>query len=284
MNLKRQSLIGLLLWLSVQIAAAEEISPQTLEQIRQTAANFEHGRGLKQDYRQAFDMYCKAALQGDAESAYSMGFMYFNGRGVTRSLPLAIRWFKQAADSGDMQAKQMMARYSDVAPIEDPSCQPAAEPEITLVVQPNPNRQLVEAWVNQIAPIYGIDPQLVMAVIQAESAFNPTALSNKNAQGLMQLIPETAERFGVKDSWNPVQNIKGGTAYLHWLLRHFEGKVDLVLAAYNAGEKTVERYQGVPPYQETQNYVKQILTWYPKPLHPVPPQALQKNLVIEQKI
>lgn len=93
----------------------------------------------------------------------------------------------------------------------------------------------------------------------------------------MQLIPETAERFGVKDSWNPEQNIQGGTAYLRWLLQHFEGKVDWVLAAYNAGEKTVERYQGVPPYQETLNYVKQILTWYPKPQHPIPPAAPQKN-------
>jgi soluble lytic murein transglycosylase-like protein len=86
----------------------------------------------------------------------------------------------------------------------------------------------------------------------------------------MQLIPETAERFGVKDSWDPVQNIKGGTAYLHWLLRHFEGKVDLVLAAYNAGEGAVERYHGIPPYRETQNYVKQILANYSKTFHPVP--------------
>lgn len=130
----------------------------------------------------------------------------------------------------------MLARFADAIPSSDPAClPPPVEPEIKLVAAPNPNRELVESWVKQIAPVYSIDPALVMAVIQAESAFNPSALSNKNAQGLMQLIPATAERFGVKDSFNPIQNIKGGTAYLHWLLRHFEGKVDLVLVAYNAG-------------------------------------------------
>lgn len=284
MNLKCQSLLALCLGLATNIASAQDIAPVNLEQIRKTASDFEHGRTVKQDYRLAFEMYCKAALQGDAESAYSMGFMYFNGRGVSRSIPLASHWFKQAAERGDSHAQQMLARFGDMTPSADPACQaPAPEPEIKLVAAPNPNRQLVESWVKEIAPIYSIDPQLVMAVIQAESAFNPSALSGKNAQGLMQLIPETAERFGVKDSWNPIQNIKGGTAYLHWLLRHFEGKVDLVLAAYNAGEGAVDRYQGIPPYQETRNYVKQILASYQKPTHPVPPQELQKKLVIEQK-
>ena len=284
MNLKRQSLIALCFGLAANIANAEDATSVNLEQIRNTASDFEHGRMVKQDYHQAFDMYCKAALLGDAESAYSIGFMYFNGRGVARSIRLASHWFKQAADHGDRHAQQMLARFGDEAPNDDPACQPPApEPEVKLIADSNPNRQLVEAWVKEIAPIYSIDPQLIMAVIQAESAFNPTALSGKNAQGLMQLIPETAERFGVKDSWNPIQNIKGGTAYLHWLLRHFEGKVDLVLAAYNAGEGAVERYQGIPPYQETRNYVKQILAYYQKPTHPVPPQELQKTLVIEQK-
>lgn len=284
MNLKCQSLLALFVGLAANMASADDAASVNVEQMRKTASDFEHGRMVKQDYRQAFDMYCKAALLGDAESAYSIGFMYFNGRGVTRSVPLASHWFKQAAEHGDNHAQQMLARFGDAAATDDPACQPPApEPEVKLVAESNPNRQLVESWVNEIAPIYSIDPQLIMAVIQAESAFNPTALSGKNAQGLMQLIPETAERFGVKDSWNPIQNIKGGTAYLHWLLRHFEGKVDLVLAAYNAGEGAVERYQGIPPYQETRNYVKQILASYQKPTHPVPPQELQKNLVIEQK-
>ena len=177
----------------------------------------------------------------------------------------------------------MLSRFSAVESVEDTACKPD-EPVFKQIVETDPNRQKVADWVNQIAPGYGIDPQLVMAVIQAESAFNPVALSGKNAQGLMQLIPETAERFGVKDSWNPIQNIKGGTAYLHWLLRHFDGRVDWVLAAYNAGEGAVERYKGIPPYPETQNYVKQIQAFYTKPLHTVPPETPVKMVGLEHKI
>jgi soluble lytic murein transglycosylase-like protein len=94
----------------------------------------------------------------------------------------------------------------------------------------------------------------------------------------MQLVPATAERFGVKNVWNPLENIRGGTAYLHWLMRHFTGNVQWVLAAYNAGEKTVEQYQGVPPFNETQNYVRRILATYPKTVHPVPPALRGKKL------
>jgi len=279
----KQLIAMALMCVLAECAWAGDVS-ETPESIRKVALTFEHGRdGVKQDYRQAFALYCKAAVGGDVDSAYNMGFMYFNGRGRARDLALAMRWFKQAADGGDLHAKQMLARYPDVPSVDDSACKPITS-ELKLVAEPNPNRQMVEGWVNQIAPRYGIDPQLVMAVIGAESAFNPSALSAKNAQGLMQLIPETAERFGVKDSWNPVQNIKGGTAYLHWLLRHFQGKVDLVLAAYNAGEGAVERYKGIPPFQETQNYVRQILASYPRSLHPVPPEQPEKVLVLENKI
>jgi soluble lytic murein transglycosylase-like protein len=172
----------------------------------------------------------------------------------------------------------MAARLGDISPVADTACQPAP-PEIREIQ--SPNRRIVEAWVNQIAPYYAIDPKLVMAVIQAESAFNPGALSDKNAQGLMQLIPATAERFRVKDVWNPVENIKGGTAYLHWLMRHFAGNVEWVLAAYNAGEGAVERYQGVPPYEETRSYVKRILARYQKTAHPIPPELSGEATTLE---
>lgn len=273
-------LMSCLLGAFLQNAVASE-QTDTVKKLRYVAANYEHGReGLKQDYEQAFKMYCQAALQGDSESAYSLGFMYFNGRGKSRDLALAMRWFQQAADAGDKHAQNMLNRYKGLAPAEDQACKPV-EPEVTfaLVVEDNPDKKVVAGWVNQIAPHYGIDPELVMAVIRAESGFKTSALSNKNAQGLMQLIPETAARFGVADSWDPIQNIKGGTAYLHWLMRHFEGKVDLVLAAYNAGEGAVERHHGIPPYRETQNYVKQILSWYGKQIHPVPAAEPTHHLV-----
>ena len=98
-----------------------------------------------------------------------------------------------------------------------------------------------------------------VAIIATESNFDARALSPKRAQGLMQLIPETAARFGVRNAMDPAQNIRGGMAYLRWLLAYFEGDVTLVAAAYNAGEGAVERYRGVPPYAETRAYVRRIL-------------------------
>ncbi|MCL4148543.1 UNVERIFIED_CONTAM: hypothetical protein GTU68_057358 [Idotea baltica] len=105
-----------------------------------------------------------------------------------------------------------------------------------------------------------MEPALVKAVIHAESAFKVRARSPKGARGLMQLIPATAKRFGVKDSYNASQNILGGVRYLKWLFKHFDGNVSHVLAGYNAGENAVTRYGGIPPYQETQTYVRRVLT------------------------
>lgn len=105
---------------------------------------------------------------------------------------------------------------------------------------------------------YAVDEALVRAVIHAESAFNPNAVSHKGAQGLMQLMPDTAIRFGVADPFTAGQNIRGGVAYLAWLLKRFDGDQRLATAAYNAGEGAVERNGGVPPYQETLRYVDRV--------------------------
>ena len=104
-----------------------------------------------------------------------------------------------------------------------------------------------------------VSPALVLAVIGIESAGNPTAISSAGAMGLMQLIPDTAARFGVTDSSDPIQNIKGGVAYLNWLLGEFNRDPVMVLAAYNAGEGAVKANQGVPPYAETRDYVPKVL-------------------------
>jgi hypothetical protein len=120
-------------------------------------------------------------------------------------------------------------------------------------------RQQITGLVHKLAPEYALDPKLVLAVIETESSFNPRALSPKQAQGLMQLIPATAQRFGVRDPWDAKQNLHGGMAYLRWLLDHFNGDIKLALAGYNAGEKAVERHGGIPPYAETRSYVTRIL-------------------------
>lgn len=105
---------------------------------------------------------------------------------------------------------------------------------------------------------HGVDESIVRAIIHAESAFNPRALSRVGAQGLMQLMPATASRFGVTNAFDAAQNIRGGVRYLAWLLKRFNGNLTLAAAGYNAGEGAVDKYGGVPPYNETQRYVQRV--------------------------
>lgn len=109
---------------------------------------------------------------------------------------------------------------------------------------------------------YGVDEALIISVITAESCFRQTARSHKSAQGLMQLIPATAERFGVRDAYQPSQNIRGGTRYLKFLLKRFPGNLEHAVAGYNAGEGAVSRYGGIPPYKETKEYVRRVMRVY----------------------
>jgi hypothetical protein len=107
-----------------------------------------------------------------------------------------------------------------------------------------------------------LDPRLVKAVIQVESGYNPRALSKAGAMGLMQLMPETARDLAVHDPYDPEENLRAGTTYLRQLIDRFRGSVELALAAYNAGPEPVERHGGIPPYAETRDYVRQILSLY----------------------
>lgn len=121
----------------------------------------------------------------------------------------------------------------------------------------------IDALVQEAAAQNGLDPCLILSLMRAESAFNRTAVSVKGASGLMQLMPETATRFGVKNIFDPRENVLGGTRYLRWLLDRFNGDVRLALAGYNAGEGAVEFYgYRIPPFLETQNYVRIIYTRY----------------------
>ena len=120
------------------------------------------------------------------------------------------------------------------------------------------NTAAYQAEIAAAARQHGVDEAIVRAIIHAESAYNPMALSRVGAQGLMQLMPATARRFGVGDAFNPQQNIQGGVKYLAWLLKRFDGNLTLAAAGYNAGEGAVAKYKGVPPYSETQRYVQRV--------------------------
>jgi soluble lytic murein transglycosylase-like protein len=127
------------------------------------------------------------------------------------------------------------------------------------------DRDGAEKLVREAAERHHIDPALVRAVIETESAWNPTAKSRKGALGLMQLIPTTAVRFGVNDAFSPQQNVDAGVRYLKTLLQRYNGNLDLALAAYNAGEGAVDRAHGVPAFRETRDYVQKVQNAYFRP-------------------
>ncbi len=232
------------------------------------ASKYERGENVARDFVKSNDLYCRAAARDDPEALLKLGVIYSIGRGVLADEGVAALLIGKAAEQGHERAQQILAHVSQRVGSVLPAClnEPMAVPA---EAPPGPvARTDIELMVERWAPEYSVDPHLVMALIAVESKFDANAVSPKNAQGLMQLIPATAERFGVKNAYNPLENLKGGLAYLQWLMAYFKGDVALVLAAYNAGEEAVERYRGIPPYPETRSYVKQITSVYKKASHP----------------
>jgi hypothetical protein len=262
---------------TVQAQGVHSVSAERPVWLVAQAIAHEHGEGVPKDPLKAASLYCEAAKLGSAEAQYGLGWMYANGRGLPRDNVMASVFFKMAADQGHEQAAKMLRFVGAHEAAELPECmrdpprpENAFQPD-ELPAQFNlglPKVKQVVDLVHRLAPEYSIDPRLALAVISAESNFEASARSPKNAQGLMQLIPETAERFNVRNVWDPAQNIRGGLAYLRWLLAYFKGDVALVAAGYNAGEGAVDRYRGVPPYQETRAYVQRILRLFRQEAHP----------------
>jgi soluble lytic murein transglycosylase-like protein len=229
------------------------------------AIHLEHGEGVTQDPARALGLYCQAGSLGEPRAYLNLGWMYLNGRGIPRNDALAAAWLRRAAQAGVVEAANLLRMIGNPAPAKLPTgCtffahfyRWAGAP-----VDPPVAPAEIRALVQSIAPTYGLDTSFVTAVIATESAFNSNAVSPKRAMGLMQLMPETAARFGVQHPFDAAENIRGGTSYLRWLLDRYAGNTQLALAAYNAGEGAVEAYGGIPPFPETKQYVARVESLY----------------------
>ena len=229
------------------------------------ARRYEHGEGMERDYAMARELYCALTHEGSATAAYHLGWMYLNGRGVERDDDMAAAWLKVAAEGGHGPSRNLLKTLSHADRTVERDCPQdrwqTQSAEALEQLAPDEIEGLAKRWALE----YELDPYLVLAVIAVESDFKMRAVSHKSAMGLMQLIPATAARFGVKNVFDPSENIRAGSEYLRWLLDHFDGDLKLALAGYNAGENKVLAYAGVPPYRETLGYIEKIRDLYAHP-------------------
>lgn len=236
---------------------------------------------------QAATHYCNAARLGVTEAQYRLGMLYAFGRGVPENAQWAASLFSLASSQGHAQAHTML----DTIRISSTALPPCVLAEVQPEAKPRPVEAPSDAGLQQVlnnlpshrkwiidlvrtqARWNEVDPKLILSIIAAESNFETQATSPKSAMGLMQLIPETAERFNISNAYNASQNIRAGLAYVRWLLSYYRGDVRLALAAYNSGEGTVDRFKGIPPYKETRQYVQRIMSLYGLTNHPFDDRA-----------
>lgn len=243
---------------------------------------------VARDWTTAFTRYCAAARFGSTEAQYRMGRLLRDSV-VAGEREQGHAMLALAAQRGHAKAQALLdgspapAEFPDLPDClltgQAPVLSGAGDAHLSVVPSEVVDRYVLALPADQrrhalliqrLAPRFEVDGRLALAIARAESNFNPNVVSARNAQGLMQLVPDTATRFGVRNPLDPEQNVRGGLAYLRWLLARFDGNVALTSAAYNAGENVVERYGGVPPYAETKDYVQRILNFYRSPVHAKP--------------
>ena len=270
-----ENVLFLLLFLSSLLAGIPQTAqgrdfrqaPKAMTALRQGQAA-QHSGNLQK----AIALYCVAASTGNPEGYFRIGRLLATGPASVRSAKMANSYLAMAMRLGNQQASRYYNPRVGNAPMGDqcgvgmrggqgsyfalPSTPFNVE---AYLARQSPGKQKLATMLRHAAKRHQVDVRLVLAIAIAESNLESRAVSAKNAQGVMQLIPETQQRFGVTQPFDPAQNIKGGVSYLKWLDRRFDGDWVLISAAYNAGEKAVERYGGIPPYDETREYVKRVL-------------------------
>jgi Transglycosylase SLT domain len=269
------------------VLAADSGPPPASAELVAQALAYEHGEGVAKDQRKASLLYCEAARSGDPEAAFALGWMYANGRGVARSDEMAAFLFARAAAAGHAYAREMQRHVGYDGGVM-PDCMKSSEldPPSMLVDGPDPfanlspDKKKIADLVLKTAPQYGIEPRLALAVIAIESNFRPDAQSVRDARGLMQLISSTAARFKVRNRFDVNDNVRGGLAYLRWLLAYYQGEVTFAVAAYNAGEAAVDRYKGVPPYPETREYVRRVSRLFSNQRHSFDPSVAAPSPIL----
>lgn len=292
-------------FLAMYAAASGAESPEMIEggprlsELMHKAARYEASAESHDEFWQAAVIYCEASRLGSTEAQYRLGMLYAFGKGVPANRAFAASLFSMASHQGHRKAFDMLETVnfksqvlpacvtSNVLPEKRPTpvLGPAAHTvQIDRYLDSLPRSK---SWIidltNKIANWYDIDPKFVLSIITVESAFETKAKSNKTAMGLMQLIPATAERFNVKNAYDASQNIKGGIRYLKWLLSYYRGNVELVTAAYNAGEEAVDRYFGIPPYPETREYVKRLKKLYQRSTHPYDKTIVEPSQIVMKR-
>ncbi len=264
--------------------------PPAIRRLIEEANVLEAGIDDDESEWQAAKRYCEASRLGSTEGQYRLGMLYAFGKGVPADRKLAASLFSMASSQGHHEANKMLDTIQ-MTSNELPACviaavlperlpprpKPAPAPVLAAAAPAQPIDEFVDSlpesrrWivplVKTLGDWYSVDHRLVLSVIAVESNFKVSAESPKAAMGLMQLIPDTAARFNVKNAYDATQNIKGGIAYLRWLLSYYRGNISFALAAYNAGEGRVDRYKGIPPFPETRDYVAKVLGLYGRVVH-----------------
>jgi len=248
-----------------------------------------HRASTQRRHYDAAQLYCVAAAHGSLEAQFQLGRLYLGPLRASRGRESGQVLLALAAQRGHARAEVLLASMTTPPPLDVdrhlPPCLfassalPHADAETVVpheVVEhyvaglPQAHRTHARL-VQRLAPRFKVDARLALAITRAESNFDPNARSPRNAMGLMQLIPDTVDRFGVRDPFDPEQNVRGGLAYLRWLIARYDGDIERVASAYNAGEGAVDRYGGVPPYAETEAYVRRILAFYRARRHALNP-------------